>query len=1085
MADEAFDEFEFEPEYISGNWHKVVPSRTSHPPLTASRPSMPTPRTPLPLDYQVPPPPLRPRRRYSQGQSHLFFWASIVLLAAVVLGTLAGVVVALNRQAQAQHPPQHAVMTLLVTPTSVSLGSIITVRGAHFSPNVKIGLTRDSNIPIVDTASNSIIGADKNGAFTDTVLVDATWQAGSHIIRAEDALLHKSAAFTILVSGQSASLRPSHLLISVTSLDLGSGDQATNSTKTITLTDAGGGQISWQSTSTQPWLLLSPKSGTFSSGQSVQVTVAADRSNLRPGSYNAQLIFQSNAGQVTLPVQMKATLLQPGHEPILQLTPAVLAFTAVDGSGNPPSQVVTVSNPGVLPLQWNAFVSAGNNWLSITPFSGTVNKGGSTSVLVGANTSTQLPGTYNGLVTFANQGPNPTKGSPQNVYVSLTILPQCALQVSPGNLTFTGVYLQPGPAPKVISLGVTQGCSSSLRWSASVSTNNGGHWLSINNNSGTTPSYPSIGVNVGSLTPGTYTGSVIFSSSAGTQTLSVTFIMGQPTSPILSTNPATMSFTGIIGDPNPPQQTASITNTGGGTLNWQAAVSTNFGGSWLAVTSSSGSLGASQSVQIGVSATIISGLTPNTYTGQVTISGTDSSGHTATGSPQTIPVNFIVQPACTIAAAPVALNFNGVAGQPNPSPQTATITASGTCLHALNWTASSNAAWLSASPATGSVSLPTPATTNIEISLAGLGANTYTGQMTITAVDSVTGKQVGTPQNIAVTLTVQPPCTLQAPSTASMSFSSEQGSNPNPPSQNFTIGIIGACSGSVTITPTITQSWLAVTPPSASISSGSATFTVTVTSASLGTGQASDTVSLAAVDNGMTITGSPQSVGVTVTVLAPPALSVTPVGGLTFNVITGTSSQAVTLNNTGGEPLNWTATLDSGAPSYVSLSATSGNGLGGGNNTSFNVIVDATGVPGGTNATTSVTVSAIDPITGNAVAGSPVTVPITINVAPPAMSLDTTSLSFTTTVGVNPSPQNVNLTNTGGDGLTWVAGSPSQTWLTLSIMSGSNNSGVTTPIPFNVNVNTMTSGTYMATVVITPMGNSSLSQTVTVTLTIS
>src|SRR5205807_4559114 len=116
------------------------------------------------------------------------------------------------------------------------------------------------------------------GTFTDTVIVDPAWQAGSHIIRAEDARLHKIAAFTIMVTGHSPSLRPAHLLLSMNSLDLGAGDQATNSTKSITLTNAGGGQISWQTTTTQPWLLLSPKSGTFASGETAQVTVAADRS---------------------------------------------------------------------------------------------------------------------------------------------------------------------------------------------------------------------------------------------------------------------------------------------------------------------------------------------------------------------------------------------------------------------------------------------------------------------------------------------------------------------------------------------------------------------------------------------------------------------------------------------------------------------------------------------------------------------------------------------------------------------------------------------------------------------------------------
>src|SRR5205823_3602135 len=291
---------------------------------------------------------------------------------------------------------------------------------------------------------------------TDTVVADAKWRAGSHIIRAEDSFLHKSASFTILVTGHSPSLRPGHLLISSTMLNLGSGDQATNSFKTLTLTNAGGGQISWQAAPTQSWLLISPENGTFASGESVQLTVAVDRSNLQPGAYAAQALFTSNVGQVTLSVNMNTTLLEPDHLPVLQLLPAVLSFTGTDGSQNPSAQVVTISNPGVLPFQWSTTISNSNgNWLSVSPQSGFVNKGASQSVVVGVNISTLLPGHYNAVITFTGQGAGTVKDSPQNVYVSLTVMPQCTLQVSPGNLSFTDVYLQPNPPAKVISLNGT------------------------------------------------------------------------------------------------------------------------------------------------------------------------------------------------------------------------------------------------------------------------------------------------------------------------------------------------------------------------------------------------------------------------------------------------------------------------------------------------------------------------------------------------------------------------------------------------------------------------------------------------------
>src|SRR5947209_5263945 len=98
----------------------------------------------------------------------------------------------------------------------------------------------------------------------------------------------------------------------------------------------------------------------------MQVTVAADRSGLKVGSYTATVLFTSNTGSVSLPVKLQVMPLQPGHGPVIQVTPAVLSFSGVDGSASPAPQVVTLSNPGVLPLQWNASSATndGSNWLS-------------------------------------------------------------------------------------------------------------------------------------------------------------------------------------------------------------------------------------------------------------------------------------------------------------------------------------------------------------------------------------------------------------------------------------------------------------------------------------------------------------------------------------------------------------------------------------------------------------------------------------------------------------------------------------------------------------------------------------------------
>ncbi len=220
--------------------------------------------------------------------------------------------------------PSHTrgVLSLQVTPSIVALGEMLTLRGSNFYPSGRVGLTRDANIPIVDTGGTSIIHADKTGSFSDTVWVDPSWGSGLHTIHAEDARMHKYASFPVTVTGQ-ASMRPPHLVLSTERIDLGSGDQTTNSTQMIALSNDGGGQITWRATATESWLLISPTSGTISSDQSIHVTIVGDRSNLKVGSYNGSVIFTSNTGRSSIPVKMNVTP--------LQLTPAVFSFTG-DGS---------------------------------------------------------------------------------------------------------------------------------------------------------------------------------------------------------------------------------------------------------------------------------------------------------------------------------------------------------------------------------------------------------------------------------------------------------------------------------------------------------------------------------------------------------------------------------------------------------------------------------------------------------------------------------------------------------------------------------------------------------------------------------
>ncbi len=902
------------------------------------------------------------------------FWMRLLAVCILLLVVVFGVFITIGRglfnASAGPHGP-----TLQASSSSVAPGATLTLHGSNFSPGGIAGLSRDAMIPIVDTGYLTRIQVNAKGNFADTITISPEWQAGIHTVNAEDATLHKIARFSLFVTGRNTSLRPAHLAISATALDMGSGDFATNSTKQLSLSNMGGGQISWQGSTDQPWLQITPKQGMIADISKAQVTVAVDRSTLQPGSYTAHVNFASSAGNSKIDVKMSVVPLDPGHEAVLEVNPAVLSFTATDGGSAPPTQTVNISNPGVRPLQWSVATNA--SWLSVSPLSGTIqnaaSRGGlitsmppgvTQSVSVGINTSTLLPGTYSGLITFSGQGQ--VKDSPQSIAVTITINPQCVLQVAPSLLTFAGAYGLAAPASQNLSIGVSQGCTKTLSWSATSSS----QWLVLGATSGTTPTHPLVSINDAGLNPGTHNGSIVFTTASGTETIPVTFTLAQPNAP------------------------------------------------------------------------------------------------------------------CAVSAGP-ALSFSAVIGQVAPSPQTLTIAASGACSHSIAWSVAPAIAggWLTITPATGTFAPIATANSSVSVSLAGLAPIIYNSSVTVTASDSVTNQAIGAPVDVPVTLTVQPACTLQAPSTNTENFSTEAGQNPAP--QTFSIAASGTCAGNVTITPTITLAngtgWLGVTPTAAMLpSGGTATFTVNVNGAAMTAVPYHGSISLAASNGGVAIVGSPQPVSIIVAVTAPPALSAS-VGAAIVHGTNGVTSQPINISNTGGTALNWNATL-ANAPAFVGLASTSGSLAAGGNGAITIVVTNAASVVGGSFSAT-VTLTATDAATGAVVAGSPTTIAITINVAQPSMQLSTSSITFTTTAGTDPAAQSLAITNVGGATLTWTAGSPSATWLTLDTTSGSDASNVSSAILFSVHTAGLTAGTpYSATVIITPSAGPAV--TINITLTI-
>lgn len=99
--------------------------------------------------------------------------------------------------------------------------------------------------------------------------------------------------------------------------------------------------------------------------------------------------------------------------------------------------------------------------------------------------------------------------------------------------------------------------------------------------------------------------------------------------------------------------------------------------------------------------------------------------------------------ASVLSVTPGSLAFTGQAGGANPASQSMSVTnaGGGTLLLA----ASSDATWLSVTPASGIA----PSPVSVSVNLSGLVAGTYDGTVTITSTGAF-----GSPKGIPVTLTV-------------------------------------------------------------------------------------------------------------------------------------------------------------------------------------------------------------------------------------------------------------------------------------------------------------------------------------------
>lgn len=398
-------------------------------------------------------------------------------------------------------------------------------------------------------------------------------------------------------------------------------------------------------------------------------------------------------------------------------------------------------------------------------------------------------------------------------------------------------------------------------------------------------------------------------------------------------------------------------------------------------------------------------------------------------------------PSPAIGVSTSGFSFSGQQNAGNPSPQTLTITNKGG--GTLIWNATSNAAWLTLSPASGTNN----GTITLTAITSSLTAGTYS---TIIAVNAVGAPTITIPVNLTVAPAPVPPAIGTSPT--SFSFTVQQGGG-NPAAQTLNISNTGG--GTLTWTASDNVAWLMLSPASGT-NHGAVSVSAAPGSLDVGTYSGSITISAPGARNA--------SVPVTFTVTAapvPPRIGASPTT-LSFAAQQNGSSpaaQTLSISNTGGGTLTWTASDN--AP-WLTLSQISGTGNG-------TITVTA--------ATGSLAAGTYNAMIALSSTGAPtIQIPVTFTLAsaPTTITLSPSSLTYTAVSGSsNPASQSLAVSSNGS----WTA-SDNASWLTLSPLSGSGNGNISA----GINLGGVPVGTHTAAITLTAGGTV---KTVPVTLTVS
>ena len=486
------------------------------------------------------------------------------------------------------NPPPSLQVTFVVTSGEVlsSNPSTVILNSGAASQNATIQITSSGStaLPVSVSTDQTWLSATIQGGVTNTpatVTVTANSSSLNNGLYAGNVTItggSEQPLYVPVVLVVSGAINPTGLTLSAPSLTFAAqvgGSAPAAQTLTVSSSPAGtvftaATQVSTPAGGT--WLSISP-TGNLSTNQGL--TVSVNPAGLAAGSYSGDIGLTANGASLTVPVNLvvNSTGTTGGN---IAVSASALSFSAVSGGSAPVTQTLTVSSAaGSAGVPFTVATSSTGNWLSVSPTSGTTQ----TSLTVSVNQTNLSAGNHSGSITIT-----PTGGNAVVVQVTLDVLSEPAVSVSPGSLSFAFQAGSGGTvAPGQLTVSATGGAAN---FQASASSS--GNWLSVTPTSGSTSTSTILTVQVNpaglaaNATP--YTGTITIVGVSGTEgslTVNVSLSVTAP----LPTIASVLNAASFSSGPVSPGEIVSIFGTSIGptnpsflTLDSTGKVSTSIGG---------------------------------------------------------------------------------------------------------------------------------------------------------------------------------------------------------------------------------------------------------------------------------------------------------------------------------------------------------------------------------------------------------------------------------------------------------------------------------------------------------------------------